>query len=364
MAADKQVRGREKRPLLGAMVLVALTFVGGGCELLVGDNPPSVMCESVTGSCPAGMICNLATNQCEYPPDAVNVPDTSMAEVTPEAQPDTSDVVDVTQEPMACRSLGCTCSGAVDCDSNICADAITVTSGLYGEVNHGFCIQPCCTSTDCPGGFVCFATAAGGNYCIQPSLVGRTTPGGAIGGTTCSADSDCRSGLCATTCQDTCCSMFDSGECASGSACRYGAFPGRSIDTHYASHCTTPGGTAGNGSFCSNDGTCKSDFCDGNFCADACRNTADCGSGNCCDYAFDSTNGVIATCFSASGSSPLGTACTSDTTCGTAFCDPTSKQCTDVCYTDSDCSSVTGWRCRPELVSLMTGSASVLLCGS
>jgi len=350
----------------GAVLFVGVAFFGGGCELLVGDTPPTVTCEADDG-CPAGMVCNLATHSCVYPGDAIGPPDVTTNDVTSE-QPasEAGDVAtDPTSEPTSCRSLGCTCAGDLDCDSQICADQLTVTAGLYNEVGHGFCIQPCCTSSDCPSGFVCFGTGAGGNYCIDPSLVGRSAPGSMMGGSTCSSDGECRSGLCAGTCQDTCCSMYASGECAN--SCRYGAFPGRDIDTHFTAHCTSSGGMTQNGNSCGNDGECLSDLCylyTFEFCAGACQSSADCGLGGYCDWALDSSDDLFAACFAGTGPTGLGGSCTKDANCATALCDPTSKQCTDVCYSNSACSSVSGWRCRPETLTIMGAlSASVLLCG-
>jgi hypothetical protein len=343
--------------------LVAAFVVG--CELLVPDTVGQFNCNSTDPSaCPPGMTCNLATQQCGYPGDVIVVPDGSDMDVTADDEgsvppPDVGSDV-----PTTCRGLGCKCSGAVDCDSRICADSLTVTPTLYQEVNHGFCVQPCCTSNDCPGGFVCFATSAGGNYCIDPSLVGRSTPGSAIGGTSCTSDSQCRSGLCSGTCQDPCCSMFQSGECASGSVCRFGQFPGRGVDVHYASHCTAPGGSTTTGNYCTSSSSCKSGLCYYAFCTATCRDTAECGSGNYCNYQIDSSNDIFAGCFPGAGSVALGGTCTSDSQCATALCDQTSKRCTDVCYADSACGSVSGWWCRPEYYKLGAAYVSMLLCGS
>jgi hypothetical protein len=298
------------------------------------------------------------------------VPETGPDDVTTQEADVVADTytADVPAETSVCNTLGCKCSGNTDCASNICADAQTVTTQLYGEVNHGFCIQPCCTSTDCPGGFVCYPTAVGGNYCIDPSLLSRsTTLGASIGGTSCGTASQCRSGVCSGgTCQDTCCSMFQSSECGGSSTCRYGTFPGSgSVDQHYASHCTTSGGgSGGNQSPCSNDSNCKSNFCFTvtGACSEACESSADCASGFC-SYATNSSSDIIAICGYPTGSVGLGGTCVTDTECATAYCDTNTKKCTDVCYLDSNCSAMPGWRCRPESYKVGVGTLSILLCG-
>ncbi len=348
------------RALAGAFALGVVA-----CELLVPDTLPPFTCSPDNTSCPPGMICDLATSTCGYGADGYVPPDTGVADVGSEQ--DTSVPPDAPAETGVCRALGCTCSGPTDCDSRICADQTTVTPTLYTEVNHGFCIAPCCTSADCTNGFVCFATAAGGNYCVDPALLKRSsTLGSGAGGSSCSVDSQCRSGLCASgNCQDTCCSMFSSSECSSGSQCRYGNFPGNGVDTHFAPHCTSTGGTLSGGIFCASNSWCKSDLCFANFCEDACRSSADCGSGAYCGYAVDSSNDILAGCFTGTGATALGGACTTDSNCATSLCDPTTKLCTDVCYGTSDCAAKPGWVCRPETLQVSGGGvASVLLCGA
>jgi hypothetical protein len=76
------------------------------------------------------------------------------------------------------------------------------------------------------------------------------------------------------------------------------------------------------------------------------------------------TAGVTAACLPGAGHSADGASCSNDSDCLSQFCDPTSNQCTDVCFTNADCTK-SGWHCRPEQVQLSTGgSYSVLLCGT
>jgi hypothetical protein len=324
-------------------VVLFAAALGAGCELLVPDSLPPYLCGPGSGTCPEGMTCGTS-GQCGYPADVSTMPDASgMTDVVSEMMM----IGDVTSEPQACRSLGCTCSGASDCDSQICADELTVGSGLYTAVGHGFCIQACCTSSDCPADFVCYASDAGG---------------ATLGGVSCGADANCRSGLCSTTCQDTCCSIYQAGECGGG-ACHVGTFPGRGFDTHLTPHCSTASSGSGTGN-CSSDSTCKSDMCTAFTCVDTCRSSSDCGSNATCWYATDTTSDIFTTCTSGNGSTPLGGSCTATTDCRTALCDPNSSECTDTCFTNSDCAAMSGWFCRPEELQLEGGgSASVLLCG-
>jgi hypothetical protein len=218
---------------------------------------------------------------------------------------------------------------------------------------------------------VCFATAAGGNYCVNPLWVGRAVDFGAkVGGTSCAANAECRSGLCAgSKCADPCCSTNATASCAPGTSCRFGNFPGAtSFDKSYVASCGSAGSGA-NGSTCNVPSDCKSELCDSNFngnCRNACRNTADCGSASvsCAYIVVTGNNGIVAACFPQAGNAAEGATCTQDSDCQSQFCDPTAKQCTDVCFANSDCTKA-GWRCRPEVVTVQAGgSYSVLACGS
>jgi hypothetical protein len=258
-----------------------------------------------------------------------------------------------------CAGLLCSCSGAAQCASGICADESTVTAALYAQAGSAnFCTQSCCSSADCDPSTVCFGTGAGGNYCVDPAWLSRPSTLGALaGGSTCTGDADCRSGLCAGgACVDTCCSTTQaSAACASGATCNLGTFPGlASFDTHRTGFCNASAAACG-------FSPCT-----------ACRTSSDCSViAQVCSYsaaAVGSTD-IVATCdpVVATGSGVQGAACSSGSTCASGYCDPTaspSGACSDVCFTDADCKA--GWRCRTELVSIETGGGNyyVLRCGS
>jgi hypothetical protein len=267
----------------------------------------------------------------------------------------------------------------------VCGDQESVTSGLYSAAgNANFCTQPCCTSSDCPSGTVCFPTAAGGNYCVLPQWVGLTDGiGTGAGGASCSTGRDCRSGLCQSThCADTCCSGQSGSECSGSSVCTFSAFPGTGIDTHYAANCGTSGGTGTNGHSCSSNNECESQICAadtmfGNaYCHAPCRSAADCSTGSCdggpcaCEYVLPNGNtDLVAACIGSSGNTAEGDSCSpTNDTCATGFCDPNSMKCTSVCFTNADCTT-SGWTCRPEQLTIYVngqpgGSYSVLACGT
>jgi hypothetical protein len=82
-------------------------------------------------------------------------------------------------------------------------------------------------------------------------------------------------------------------------------------------------------------------------------------------YAHTRQNNIGAACFPQPGASTAeGGKCSQDSECVTGFCNPMSKQCSDVCFSDADC-TVTGWRCRPQYVTLRGGGmTSVMCCGT
>jgi len=270
-----------------------------------------------------------------------------------------------------CTGLMCKCVGNIACDSHICADQLTIGSGLYAAAGGAnFCTKPCCTSADCEPNTVCYATSTGGSFCVLPTWLNRSTQlGAALGGESCSDNTNCRSGLCAgSTCADTCCSTSQSTkECGGGTTCGLGTFPGvPTFDQGYVAYCGQ-GGAGTNGATCNFGNECESTLCYRGSCQNACRNTPDCGGlGYTCGYFRDSTNNatIYAACAATSNSSaPQGSACASDSDCASDFCDQASSKCTDVCFADADCTA-SGWRCRPEQITLQRGgSASVLCCG-
>ena len=278
----------------------------------------------------------------------------------------------------ACGTGMCKCAGPGDCASGICAAELTIGTGLYrmaGSVS--FCTKPCCSSADCDRWTVCYATSNGGNYCVLPSLLGRSSVlGDGFGGRSCLNNTECRSGLCAGgTCADTCCSTNRTPiECAgAGVTCAFSAFPGMAdFDRAFVANCGFGGG-AKTGSNCATADDCQTGVCDGHVmptCRNLCRNTADCNGGLACVYTdpnlprgvVASPNPVVAACSPSAGNKAEGAFCMTNTECQSAFCDPVSRQCTDVCFDDSDC-TVANWRCRPEQLTVGAGAASVLCCG-
>jgi hypothetical protein len=361
---------------LAALVPLAAT----GCELAVSDTLPLYSCvPGMADVCPLGMTCDPDTRVCARPgvgagadasfegdggagSDATDIGradahasdgDTGVSanhDGSADAQSAPPDGDVGTGDSSTCDTLGCRCSGGVDCASQVCASQQAVTTPIWDAAgDRGFCTQPCCTSADCLSG-VCFASGVGGNYCVMPGwLPGRSvTLGKSLGGATCQANSDCRSGLCvAGTCADTCCSATSTtGVCAAGATCHIGAVPGTGFDTHTAAICGPPVS------------------CSGFQCSRPCRNSGECGAGQACYYlpALPSKD-IVAACTSGDGPATEGSKCTTDFTCATNYCDTHSMQCSDVCFANGDC-TVDGWFCRPAMVSLASGgSDSVLTCG-
>jgi hypothetical protein len=399
--------------LAAAASALATVLAAGGCELAIGDAVPAFACDPGPDTCPENTVCDPGRHQCvasctvsgcpghtqcdpatrlcvmvdssvgpttDAPMD--NVTDSSGESDTSvpladaggdDLAPTEEGASDVTAgESGACTSLLCKCVGNAACDSHICADQLAVGTGLYAAAGGAsFCTKPCCTSADCDGTTVCYATS-GGRYCVLPAWLQRSPQlGTAIGGQSCSGNASCRSGLCVgNACADTCCSTAQSSsQCGGGTSCSFGAFPGTpTFDQDYTSSCSQGNGTEPNGNNCNFSSDCVSNRCDSpGICRDACRNTADCGQGYACGYSRDRTsNSVFAACFptQGGGSTPQGGPCQSSSDCLTGFCDPTSTQCTDVCFGDADCSSVSGWRCRPEQITVQGGGmADVLCCG-
>jgi hypothetical protein len=281
-----------------------------------------------------------------------------------------------------CQTTMCKCAGAGDCMSGICASELTIGTPLFHAAgSESFCTKPCCSSADCDSWTVCYATSNGGNYCVLPSLLDRSMVlGTGLGGRSCQNNTECRSGWCPSgTCVDTCCSSTNRNplECAgAGITCALSAFPGHALfDRAFVANCGFGGGAKA-GTNCVTADDCQSGACDERLmriCRNLCRNSTDCSTGLACTYtapspprgmsSFPPPAPVVAVCSPSAGNKAEGAPCTSDLECQSAFCNQTSKLCTDVCFTDMDC-TFAGWRCRPEQVIIGSGgAASVLCCG-
>ncbi|HEY3815973.1 MAG TPA: hypothetical protein VGL81_02325 [Polyangiaceae bacterium] len=270
-------------------------------------------------------------------------------------------------------TVACPCAHDSDCTTAKGAEGICAQSAdVGGDLGHtGFCSQPCCTSANCDPGTVCFASGAGGSYCVDPAWLGRSsTLGGDIGGATCTGNAQCRSGLCTSgKCADTCCSFADSSaECASGTQCAFGAFPGTSPDIHFAARCALPGGAQTAGSNCSDSSQCAGGLCYTNtgmgvppYCVAPCSTSAECGGGFACQLDVQADD-IYAGCFNPEGQGAQGTACNDGfEQCLGGLCSA-AGECTNICFSNTVCQS--GWRCEPMLDSeYPPGSPTVLACG-
>jgi hypothetical protein len=398
--------------------LLAIVVAGGGCEVAIGNTVPAFDCVPGKDVCPGGQVCSLQ-NKCVPACPKTQCPNGSrcnflnglcesaagdsgtMDEVTvndgPGPGPDVDAMTEEDTSPPAdtgggdttnrCPSGGpggilCSCGGASQCTSLVCADSLAVGTGLYNAAGKSnFCSQPCCTSSDCPTDTVCFATGQGGNYCVNPTWLGRAIPAGSTaGGGACGRNADCRSGLCiGNYCVDTCCSTPNGAtECTGGESCQIGNFPGTStVDQNFSAFCNyAPGANGQDGSNCGSNGSCQSNLCAmftgeaSSHCRDACRNDADCTGNDTCVYVITAQMGsptpIVAACAPGAGNVAMGTTCDMTTNCK-GFCDPTAMKCTSPCFSDADCAGVSGWHCRLEVISLSSqggGSYEVLACGT
>jgi hypothetical protein len=276
---------------------------------------------------------------------------------------------DAAESGAPCTGTLCACDNASSCASGLCALSITVGAPLFNAAGgNPFCSKPCCTSANCDDGTVCYGSGQGGNYCVDPKWLGRSAPGSGRGGAPCSSGADCRSGLCtaAMTCADACCSFPGTAECAPGSQCAFGNFPGAvSLDTHFTGLCGPPGGAGAYDAPCGGNGDCAGGLCyqqgSGGNCTRPCATSDECGSGNGC---FGEAQGsdIYFACFPWSATAETGASCSNDDQCRGDWCGSNS-QCSNVCLTDSGCPA--GWHCLPQLDQVPgLGSYVILVCGS
>lgn len=335
---------------------VFLAATGVGCSLIVSGDVPDFKCASAAPSaCPGGMICNLDTGQCisgeggAVDPVEAGEGDAPVDDVRDGATDADADA----SGPLA---LGSKCRVDSECKSRLCGSSTILTTTITQSTGP-ICTTPCCNSGECAPSFVCFNGGTGGGYCVPAPLAQRqpATAGGRQPGATCSANAECRSGLCTGTprrCLDTCCTQ---GECAAGATCRLQevAAPGPS---HVIWVCAAAesGATKQPGDQCADSTECASDNCvgigTGRICRPPCSNTASCKSvfpnGHC--LYGSSGSDFFKFCFSltVNSRSAAGVTCNDDSTCQSDYCDGDLKKCANVCAKDTDCAASEA--CRPS----------------
>ena len=365
--------------------LVAALVSVGGCEVLVPSDLPSYTCNGNDPSaCPAGQYCvNSACVQCDPqlcgdggpPSDALDVTtDSTLSDAPPTDTPadstglpeSASDVsadisMDVPNPPdTGCGgALGCPCASPIDCTSHICGVAAVLSPGFV-TANGALCTQTCCTSADCPGGFVCYAAGTGGSYCVGATLLGRpSTLGGAGPGASCVMPTDCRSGNCsASQCEDTCCSDTN---CASPAVCSLTA----SINGHTSFVCVNHTGSA-YGASCTVGSSCASGDCSVMSCRPRCCGRPSALTLNYHACELDSVSTDLFDYGTYPGSDATGVAfgqhCTRNTDCLTRNCNLATMTCSDLCCVDSDCSTYGSYVCRPAPQPASPWTTQYLLC--
>jgi hypothetical protein len=374
--------------------LSAVAGLAGACALIITDNLPAYTCES-DGSlppCPGDQVCEPVKLQCVdrctlascgagsfcgpngwcVSVNGVGLANDGATVLVGDANGEgasrsdagrdvDSDVDSAAESGSACSQVGCRCTTNAECDSKLCGNA-GIFGGAFGDDGGAsFCAKPCCKSTDCDKGTVCFATGTGGNYCVpSEKLADRSTIGTMSGGQACDggAAAGCRSGLCVSgVCADTCCSI-DPGEaqCTRNTVCRFGGFPGTQNDVAFTAWCQPPnGGNGGNQNNCMTNGDCQGSLCivgDGGFgtagtCHDPCRNATECQRGFrsqlVCTYLQPDPVGstaLVAACAAPSAGADAGNA--------------------SVCFAASDCTAL--GMCQPQSLSLRGTTYSVLGC--
>ncbi|MEQ9540561.1 MAG: hypothetical protein RIU46_27645 [Deltaproteobacteria bacterium] len=274
--------------------------------------PPSTICNTVNGQCepsclangcPMGQTCNQQTGRC-----TMNG-----------AQP-----------------LNGTCTANTDCQSGVCFD--------LGNPLGFRCISACGNTADCPGGFTCF-DFFGSKMCVLDSHLGAGTFATPNGGA-CSAHDQCQSYFCPNNqCVDVCDNDSDCG----GGACQwYEWTPDRYIGSCNgplgagANGSTCSALTDCRSGVCYGNGTC----------GDVCGSSADCPNGNVCapvnfsvcvvsfGVCFEWAVNFVKACVQAThGTAPDGTTCAdaNGSNCRGGFCLNATNTCAGTCSTDADC---------------------------
>lgn len=329
-----------------AFAVTIACVVALGCQVIVGDDAPSFRCASLAeDACPSGQTCDLSIGRCVQP--------TPIEDAGP-VEEDGGAAGDATSDgPSGPLPIGAACRLDGDCASDLCGTSNVLTAVVTGP-SGPVCTKSCCTSAECPSGFVCFGAGTGGNYCVAAAAASRSETGGASAGATCTASRDCRSGNCQDgRCIDTCCRAAD---CASGTTCRLlvVTVPAPDREDWACAPPVTPS-DAGVGDGCNLVGgpVCSNNACFGSGASAACRPPC-CGTDSCtaagypngrCRYGTSITGDSVKICFASGAGAANGAACTNDGECSSGYCDLELKKCAATCCVDADCAN--GGVCRP-----------------
>jgi hypothetical protein len=245
--------------------------------------------------------------------------------------------------------LGDACDGTILCDTGQGQCTGSDVLGLAGT--GSVCASACCSTDQCPAGFVCRASGNGSSMCVTADAAGLTIGGGGQGAS-CNSGADCRSGMCVSGyCSDTCCA---------GTTCgRSGSCTIRSGDHDFL--CRSGSSSGGYGASCSSNSSCKSGLCYGSgsfygWCTQHCCTSADCSTYNTntgladrCDTVDVGNGTIVALCEPINynenvGSLLGGDTCSADADCRSGHC--YANVCDDTCCRDSDCAG--GAVCRPK----------------
>ena len=361
-----------------ALMLVAMVALSGSaCEALVPTDLPPFTCKGEDpATCPPGSFCD--GTHC-VPCDGVHCSAdgggvgadggvdidgggdaTSQSDAAFDGAPLDASGVDAGGDGAACGGqLGCACATGADCASHVCGDA-SVLSSAFTSAAGSVCTTPCCTSGDCPAGFVCYGAGTGGSYCVRATTLARpAVAAGAGPGGACNVAGDCRSGVCtAGHCVDTCCS---DASCAAPTVCSL--TPG--IDQHTSFVCVVHPGFAAR-TDCTTGAACASDVCAFGTCRPHCCGHASAVASGYHECVLDvvSTNAFAIADYPSMAPTGVdfGGACTQDSECKSRLCDLTTRTCSDVCCVDSDCSAYGAFVCRPAQRGPGSLTTEHLLC--
>lgn len=345
-----QRRRRSALARLSGWLAACALLSMGGCQVLINGELGEVRCapgaEGSAGppACPQGFLCTQGT--------CVNT-----AGLT--------------------SRLGAFCARDEDCDR----DDLCLNPELFGGAGESVCARPCCSSSDCDpqGGFVCWSSKiGGGNFCRAATSVGREPPGSGLTGTACSANTECRSGVCDPSgeCVDTCCSDATCSLSASGAQCR--VWPTALAEGGSVWTCGAPPGTKKVYEVCAGDDDCASGLCEplgdlGSRCVAPCCASPECGSVDingsfypvaCTDIThYEAIVRACAKLLEPGAVKATGASCVMNDECRGGKCIPIGEgddktyHCSDTCCSDASCGSV-ALACTPYPL----GASQALRC--
>lgn len=171
--------------------------------------------------------------------------------------------------------LSSDCLVDAQCASGQCTPLSALRLGGTGSI----CTLACCADADCGAGEICWASGSGTKVCIDEARLGRTRGAGGEG-TSCTADTNCQSGICVDDAVDDLCLANCGSDADCSGVCTLDNYYRADVGDVFQMMCKPSTSKKAYRESCGSWDECESSYCiplsDGWICSGACASSSDC----------------------------------------------------------------------------------------